>query len=124
MDRSLFVCLCVLVTLVVLAILSKTVSGDSKLGTYSAATVRKTCDRLFREACHLRAASLQDEAPAFAMGHSAEALSKTRCARALLHEYGLVAPNDLQELEADLRDEQEASLHLLSVELDSGAPQG
>jgi len=124
MDRSLLVCLGILAVLAVLCVLSKTVSSESKLGSYSGATVKKTCERLFREATHLRAASLQDEAPAFAMGHSAEALAKARCAVALLHEYGLQPPNNLKELEADLREEQEASLQLMSVDLEEAAEVG
>lgn len=105
--------------LAVLCVLSRTVSSESKLGSYSAATVKRTCERLCREAAQLRATSLQDELPAMALGHNAEALAKVRCASALCSEYGLAPIYEAQDLEADLREEQDASIQALAVEIDN-----
>ena len=119
MDRSLLICLAILGALLALCVLSRTVSSESKLGAYSGATVRRTRDRLYREAAQLRATSLQDEMPAMALGHNAEALALVRCATTLSAEYGLGAAQGAQDLEADLREEQEASLQALAAEMDS-----
>jgi hypothetical protein len=119
MDRSLLVCLVILAALLALSVMSRTVSSESKLGAYSGATVRRTCARLCREAAQLRATSLQDELPAMALGHNAEALARVRCASALSTEYGLGSVEGAQDLEADLREEQDASVQALAAEIDA-----
>lgn len=118
MDRALVICLVILAVLLVLSILSRTVSSESKLGAYSGATVRRTCAKLYREAAQLRATSLQDELPAMALSHNAEALARVRCASALSTEYGLGPVDGAQDLEADLREEQDASVQALAAEMD------
>lgn len=101
-----------------LCVLSRTVSSESKLGAYSGATVKRTCERLCLEAAQLRATSLQDELPAMALGHNAEALARVRCARSLAAEYGLPVLNGAQDLEADLREEQDASIQYLTADME------
>lgn len=119
-HSSFAICLIILAALLVLCILSRTVSSESKLGAYSGATVRRTCDRFYREAVRLRAISLQDELPSMALLHNAEALARVRCASALSTEYGLSPVEGAQDLEADLRDEQDASVQALADEFSGG----
>lgn len=118
MDRSILICCIIFGVVVLLSILSRTVSTESKLGSYSAATVKRTCERLYREATQLRATSLQDELPAMALSHNAEALAKVRCIAILSSEYGLALTYGSQDLEADLREEQDASIQALAAEID------
>ncbi len=117
MERPLVISLALLIGLLVLCILSKTVSGNSRLGNHSEATVKASCMRLYREATLLRATSHQDETPAVALAHNAEALACVRSAQALTQEYGMEPPEGLKDLGADLRDEQEASINALAVEM-------
>lgn len=124
MDRSLIVCACIIAGIFVLSVLSRTVSSESRLGTYSTATVRRTAERMRREALHLRAASLQDELPAIALGHNAEALAKARCAIVLLQEHGVAVQEEMLDLHADLKEEQEASVQLVAAEIGLSAPRG
>ena len=117
MERPLVISLILLACLLVLCILSKTVSGNSRLGNHSETTVKTTCMRLYREATVLRATSHQDELPAQALAHNAEALACVRASQALAQEYGMGQPDGMQDLAADLRDEQEASVTALASEM-------
>lgn len=120
MLKGALTCALVIVGVVVLCIMSRTVARDSKLGSYSSDAIRRTCLKLLRECAEARAASLQDELPSMALTHNSEALAKVRCAMALATEYALSPPlRGAQEMEADLREEREASLHSFALEIDS-----
>ncbi len=118
MERSAIVAIVLLALLLGLSLLSRTMVGSSRLGAHAASAVKRSCERLCREAAQLRVASHQDGLAALALAHNCEALALVRAATALTQEYGLAPPPGAQDLTEDLRSEQEASVRELAAQLD------
>lgn len=65
---------------------------------------------------NLRLVSHQDQSPTVALMHNSEAMHCAKAALVLAQEYGIPAPDGLQELYTDIRNENEASVSQVEFE--------